>query len=114
MGNLGRYQDIVTQAKNLGGVANLIKTIESGAVSKAAPGMHGKGVTIGAAIMLGVAGVKRVGEHLWATHKVREAAAAEARQELKDKLDDLTADRDRSEEQADSGKDGQPQMEAST
>lgn len=41
MGNLGRYQDIVVAAKEVGGVDKLIEQIGEGAVSKAAPRTFG-------------------------------------------------------------------------
>lgn len=50
MSNLGPYQDIVTAAKNAGGVPSLIKIIQSQAVSKAAPSIYAKGAGTGLAI----------------------------------------------------------------
>ena len=59
MGNLGSYQDIVTAAKEAGGVQSLIKMIESQAVSKAAPSIYAKG--FGTGVALASAGVALVG-----------------------------------------------------
>lgn len=53
MGNLGKYQDIVVAAKEVGGVDKLIEQIEESAVSKAAPRIFGKGALVGA--LLGTA-----------------------------------------------------------
>ncbi len=50
MSNLGAYQEFVTAAARMGGVENMIRTIESGAVAKAAPALLGKGAGIGALI----------------------------------------------------------------
>ena len=48
MGNLGKYEDIVVAAKEVGGVDKLIEKIGEGAVSKAAPRIFGKGALVGA------------------------------------------------------------------
>lgn len=52
MGNLGRYQDIVTDAKRAGGVDELIADIEGNAVAGAAPGLLAVGVGAGALVVL--------------------------------------------------------------
>lgn len=44
MGNLGRYQEITTRASQLGGVDELIASIEKSAVLRAAPKQVGIGV----------------------------------------------------------------------
>lgn len=53
MGNLGKYQDITALAKSLGGVDNLIKKIEAGAVAKAAPKLLAAGVVVGGVLIAG-------------------------------------------------------------
>lgn len=85
MGNLGKYQDIVTAAKRLGGVNNLIETIEAGAVAKAAPRLLRKGAAVGA--LLGAAGAA-AGKHLWDKYKAREVAANEAKEQLKAEIEE--------------------------
>ncbi|REK78007.1 hypothetical protein DVG80_32325 [Rhodococcus erythropolis] len=57
MGNLGLYQDLVTAAKQAGGVQSFLKTIQSQAVSKVAPSIYAKGYATGtgAGLALGVA-----------------------------------------------------------
>lgn len=52
MGNLGRYQDIVTDAKRAGGVDNLIADIEGNAVAGAAPRLLAVGAGAGALVVL--------------------------------------------------------------
>lgn len=47
MSNLGPYQEFVTDAARMGGVENMIRTIESGAIAKAAPVLLVKGAGIG-------------------------------------------------------------------
>jgi len=79
MGNLGEYQDIVTQAKSLGGVGKLIAQIEDGAIAKATPGLLAKGIAIGALAMTGV------GATAWRLRvklKASERAASEAKEQL--------------------------------
>jgi hypothetical protein len=48
LGNLGKYQDIVVAAKEVGGVDKLIEIIEEVAVAKAAPRSFRKGALVGA------------------------------------------------------------------
>jgi hypothetical protein len=48
LGNLGKYQDLVVAAKEVGGADKLIEKIGEGAVSMAAPRIFGKGVLVGA------------------------------------------------------------------
>jgi len=79
MGNLGGYETITTLAKSVGGVENLIKKIEVGAVSKAAPKLVAVGVLAGAALMAGGAAVvDRV-----RTYQARQRAADEAKDQLR-------------------------------
>ena len=80
MGNLGKYQDIVTAAKRVGGVENLIKIIENGAVAKAAPKIFAKGAGVGALGALGATlGIRRYSE--WRAE--REASANLAKAQLR-------------------------------
>ena len=73
MGNLGKYQDIVTDAKRAGGVANLIADIERDAVAGAAPRLLAVGAGAGALVVV----VAR-----WSAHRHREwKAGLEARAE---------------------------------
>ncbi len=82
-GNLGLYEWIVTQAKIEGGVENLIKTIESGAAKKAlkeaGPVLVGVGVLVGAGAMKGI----DAGKNAWVKYKQSQAAADEAKEQLK-------------------------------
>jgi hypothetical protein len=88
MGNLGKYQDIVTAAKAVGGVENLIGKIETGAVDKAAPGLVAKGAAIGAGVVLGAAAAAAAGKRYWARRKARIAIADDAKDELRVAIDE--------------------------
>jgi hypothetical protein len=83
MGNLGPYQDITTLAKKLGGVDNLIKTIEFDAVKRAAPVLLGVGVGVGALVGAGARPAIDAGKRGWAKYKESGVAAAEAKEQLK-------------------------------
>lgn len=73
MGNLGKYQDIVIDAKRAGGVANLIADIEQDAVAGAAPRLLAVGAGAGALAVV----VAR-----WSTHRYRDwRAGLDARAE---------------------------------
>lgn len=76
MGNLGKYQHIVTEAKRVGGVDNLIKIIEKNAVLRAAPKLIGTGVGAG---VLGTLAVGRLRQ----AQRDREGLANEAKEQLK-------------------------------
>lgn len=86
MGNLGPYQDIVTAAKEAGGVQSLIKVIENQAVSKAAPSIYAKGV--GAGVALAGVGVALVvsgavaGKKFLHQQKADQKVAEEAKMQL--------------------------------
>ncbi len=80
MGNLGKYQDIVVAAKEVGGVDKLIEQIEEGAVSKAAPRIFGKGALVGA---LGTALAAMASKRYLDNKKAREALAEDAKAQLK-------------------------------
>lgn len=82
-GNLGGYQDIVTKAKQLGGVDNLINAIEAGAVAKASPKIFAKGAGAGALGMLLVTGLAVGGKRVVDSKRARERAACEAKEQLK-------------------------------
>lgn len=77
MGNLGRYQDIVTDAKRAGGVDNLIAAIESNAVAGAAPRLLAAGAGAGAFVVLAAPwGARRYQE--WKSGREAHAEAAKA------------------------------------
>lgn len=77
MGNLGKYQDIVTDAKRAGGVDNLIAEIEGNAVAGAAPGLLAVGASAGALALLAARwGAHRYGE--WKSGREARAAAVKA------------------------------------
>lgn len=84
MGNLGKYQDIVTDAKSAGGVDNLIADIEGSAVADAAPRLLAIGAGAGALVVVVVR---------WSTHRYgdwkagREALAEAAKAELRAAVD---------------------------
>lgn len=78
MGNLGKYQDIVTDAKRAGGVDNLISEIEDNAVAGAAPGLIAVGAGVGALAVLATCwGTHRYGE--WKSGREARAAAVKTR-----------------------------------
>jgi hypothetical protein len=79
MGNLGPYEEITTLAKRLGGVDNLIKSIEVDAVKKAAPVLLGVGAVIG----LGAKQAIDAGKRGWTKYKASGATAAAAKEQLK-------------------------------
>lgn len=90
MGNLGKYQDIATEAKRVGGVDKLIEIIEESAVAKAYPKSFGKGAGVGALGMLAVGGIAiAVRRHL-DSKRAREEIAHEAKEQLKDKAEGST------------------------
>ena len=77
MGNLGMYQEVVTAAKRVGGVENLIKIIEDSAVAEATPRLLAKGAGVGAIGALAtVAGVRRCSE--WKAERAARAHLAKA------------------------------------
>ncbi len=88
MSNLGAYQEFVTAAARMGGVENMIRTIESGAVAKAAPALLGKGAGIGALITLAAGGgIYFGGRRLWSMYVARADAAEAAKEQLRAVLD---------------------------
>ncbi|AOY74473.1 hypothetical protein ARZXY2_4974 (plasmid) [Arthrobacter sp. ZXY-2] len=96
MGNLGLYQEITTLAKSLGGVDNLIKAIETGAVKKAAPALLAAGAVAGV-------GISKGATVLWAKYKESGVTAAEAKAKLKAIIEERMKSDD-----ADAGPDGNP------
>ena len=88
MSNLGLYQDIVTAAARSGGVENLIRKIESGAVTRAAPGLFWKGAGIGVFGTLAVGGMALGARWLWSVYEETLAAAAEAKEDLRAAVDE--------------------------
>lgn len=80
MGNLGQYQTIVVAAKEAGGVDKLIKQIEKGAVSKAAPRIRVESALAGA---LCTAAMGMAAKRYLDKKKAREALADDAKAQLK-------------------------------
>lgn len=87
MSNLGAYQEIVTAAAQMGGVENMIRSIESGAVAKAAPALLGKGAGIGALVTLAAGGVYFGGRRLWSMYEARADAGEASKEQLRAVLD---------------------------
>ena len=76
MSNLGRYEEIVKQAKDAGGVDALIRVLEEAAIRERAPQIFGKGLAAGALLVSGlVGGVKLVASRKRARHEVQNARA---------------------------------------
>jgi hypothetical protein len=87
MGNLGKYQDIVVDAKRAGGIDNLIAGIECNAVAKAAPRLLAAGAGGGALIVLATRwSMNYYGK--WASR--REAGAASAKSQLRAAVESAT------------------------
>lgn len=87
MGNLGRYEEIVTEAKLAGGVDALITIIEETAVAARAPAIFGKGVGIGLAVACVVAGGTRAARLLQSRKRDRRALSDEAQAQLKAEIE---------------------------
>ncbi|MET7934544.1 hypothetical protein [Streptomyces sp. NPDC005322] len=83
MGNLGKYQDITTQAARAGGVDKWIEVIEEAAATKAFPKTFGKGAGVGALSVLVVAGLAATARRALNDRRAREALANEAKEQLK-------------------------------
>lgn len=79
VGNLGPYQEIVMRAKDVGGVDQLIQSIEKAAELRSAPKFVAMGALAGAG---GVAGAVAVRSAFQKRLALREAAADEARAHL--------------------------------
>lgn len=82
MGNLGKYQDIVTEAKRAGGVDALIKIIEDTAIGKRSRVTFAKGVGAGVLLTCVVAEGAVVAQRFLENRAEREALANEARDQL--------------------------------
>ena len=80
MGNLGPYEQITTLAKQLGGVENLVKSIEASGAAKAAPKVV---IVTGVTAVALTAGVMTGGRALLARYRATRAAGAAAAGELK-------------------------------
>ena len=88
MGNLGRYQDIVVVAKEVGGVNKLIEQIGEGAVSKAAPRIFGKGALVGALGTAATGVAAMAAKRYLDNKKAGEALAEDAKAQLKAAVED--------------------------
>ncbi|KAB8186008.1 hypothetical protein [Microbispora catharanthi] len=89
MGNLGKYQDIVTAAKQAGGVDKLIQVIEEAAVVTASPKIFRKGAGAGVLGTLVAGGVVAVAvKRYLGDKKAREALVNEAKEQLKTKVEE--------------------------
>ena len=98
MGNLGSYQDIVTEAHRLGGVEQLIESIEKAATTRAVPRAFASGAVATAVLALGVAAAARAWSKRVARH---EAEAEDAKVRLTDVIDEPTPPSTESEANAD-------------
>lgn len=96
MGNLGLYQDFVTNAKAAGGVEKLIESIEKSAAMKAMPKAFAAGVGVTAAAALGVTAiVRRYSKHSDAQEAEADLAKAALRRDsLQNSVDDAQSSRD--------------------
>lgn len=83
MGNLGKYQDFVVAAKEVGGVDKLIEQIGEDAVSRAAPRIFGKGALAGATLVTAATGAAMAAKRYLHNKKAREALAEDAKAQLK-------------------------------
>ncbi|ROQ40682.1 hypothetical protein EDF46_0041 [Frondihabitans sp. PhB188] len=87
MSNLGKYQDITTWAKDVGGVDKLIEAIGSEAVLKAAPKLVGVGIVAGGALFLGGRTAVTQGKVLRTKFEAVRGAAAQAKTDLRARLE---------------------------
>jgi negative regulator of sigma E activity len=96
VGNLGPYQDFVTNAKAAGGVEKLIESIEKSAAMKAMPKAFAAGVGVTAAATLGVTAiVRRYSERSDAQEAEADFAKAELRRNsVRDPVDDVQSSED--------------------
>lgn len=77
MSNLGRYQELVTEAKSLGGVENYLNLIEANAVANAAPRLVVRGAVVTLVAVGGIAAVAlEVKRRIDARSALAEAAGA--------------------------------------
>ena len=110
MGNLGRYQDIVTEAKLAGGVDALITIIEDTAVADRAPGIFGKGVGAGLLIACVVGGGVRTARFLGIRKRDRRTLRDEARAQLKAEIEGQAAPDDSDDDSSDGTDSGSGQQ----
>ena len=83
MSNLGRYQDIVTDAKRAGGVDALIQIIEDTAVARKRPTLVGLGFGAGVLLASLVGGGAVAVRHRIGMKAEQEAVAEEAKRQLR-------------------------------
>ncbi|MDW8806299.1 hypothetical protein P1P68_16280 [Streptomyces scabiei] len=104
MGNLGKYQDITTQAAQAGGVDKWIEVIEEVAAAKAFPKAFSKGAGVGALSALAVAGLAVISKRALDERRAREALADEAKEQLKaTKSNDINPKNGEGENDSDGG-----------
>ncbi|MDY7528149.1 MULTISPECIES: hypothetical protein [unclassified Cryobacterium] len=84
------YEEITRLAKQLGGVDNLIKNIETGAVTKAAPKLMAAGALGAGVVYAGVRGVVKGGKFLARKYKAHQVAASDAKNQLKAKFEEAS------------------------
>lgn len=87
MSNLGKYQDIVTEAKRAGGVDALIKIIEDNAVARRSPSMLAIGAGTGVLLTCFVGGGVVAARRILDKKSRQEAMAKQAKEELKAVID---------------------------
>lgn len=96
MGNLGMYQEIVTQAKAVGGVDILVDQIKKGAVAEAMPKILAGGIVAGAAIGAGATKgwnlLKNKNKQRRATRSQGVVSEQELRSVIENKTDDNETD----------------------
>ncbi|MGX1976025.1 hypothetical protein [Streptomyces kronopolitis] len=86
MGNLGRYQEITTAAKEAGGVDLLISAFKKAAVDDVALKLRVQGVGIAVTGALVVGGAVAAASRFRGTNKARQERAEEAEKLLRAKL----------------------------
>lgn len=109
MGNLGKYQDIVTDAKRAGGVDNLIAAIEGNAVAGAAPRLLAVGAGGGVLVVVAAQWGTRFYQE-WKTERVARAEAAKAQlRAVAGSAADVPADEEASATNDEAGREGEIQ-----
>ena len=87
MGNLGRYQDIVTEAKLAGGVDAWIEILEDAAAAAGSSKSFVKGVGVGVLVACVVGGGALSARDLLVQKRDRRALADEAREQLRAEIE---------------------------
>ena len=87
MGNLGRYQDIVTEAKLAGGVDAWIGILEDAAAAAGSRKAFTRGVGVGVLVACDVGGSATSARHCWVENRDRRALADEARKQLRAEIE---------------------------